>query len=93
MLVAIERLFVSVLYDAVEVIDIEGFAQAAGAIPVGHLPGCAEPPELVEDVRPHRRHAGTAADEHHLRLGLLREELAEGPGDGHVVARLQIEEI
>jgi hypothetical protein len=44
--------------------------------------------ELVEDVGAHRRHAGAAADEHHLVVGVFGEELAEGAGDDDLVARL-----
>jgi hypothetical protein len=47
--------------------------------------------ELVEDVRAHRRHAGTAADEHHLRIRVLGEKLAEGAVDLDLVAGLQVE--
>jgi hypothetical protein len=39
-------------------------------------------------VGAHRRHAGAAADEHHLVVGVFGEELAEGAGDVDLVARL-----
>ena len=40
-------------------------------------------------MRAHRRHAGAAADKHHLSVGLFSKELAERPGNRHLIARLQ----
>ena len=81
------------LGDRVEVFDVEGLAQAARAVPEAHLALRVQPPELVEDVRAHRRHARAAADEDHLVVGLAGEELAVGTGDDDLVARLQAEDV
>jgi hypothetical protein len=74
--------------DGVEVLDVEGLAHGAGAVPEADLAVGLEALELVEDVRAHRGHAGAAADEHHLVLGVTGEELAEGARDGDLVAGL-----
>jgi hypothetical protein len=47
--------------------------------------------EQVEDVRTHRRHAGTAADEDHLVIRIAGEKLAERTVDRNLVARFQVE--
>ena len=75
----------------VELIHIEGLAQRARTVPEADLALGLQALELVEDVRAHGRHAGTAADEHHLVVGLLGEELAERTIHRDLVARLQVE--
>ena len=79
--------------DGVEVLDVKRLAQAAGAVPEGDPAVRPQAPELIEDVRPHGRHAGAAAHKEHLGVGLLREELAERPRDRHPIARLEAEQV
>src|SRR5574344_1569476 len=64
----------------VEIFDIEHLANRTGAIPEADLAGRRQSLELVEDVRAHRRHPG---------LSLLGKELAEWPGDGHLIPRFE----
>ena len=77
--------------ELVVLLDVEGLAQRAGAIPEADLALGLQALELVEDVRAHRRHAGATADEDHLGIGVLGEELAERPVYGDLVARLEVE--
>ena len=49
--------------------------------------------ELVEDVRTHRRHTRTTADEDHFRIGVFGEEFAEGAGNGNFVAGFKVEDV
>ena len=77
----------------VEVFDVERLAQASCAVPERYLAVRGQASELIEDVRAHGRHARAAADEDHLVVGWLREELAEGTRDDDFVARLEIEDV
>src|SRR5690554_6271 len=77
----------------VVLLDVEGLAQGAGAVPEGDLALGLDAQQLIHDVRAHRRHAGTTTDEHHLRVGILGEELTEGTVYGDLVTRLQAEHI
>lgn len=47
----------------------------------------------MEDMRAHRSHAGTAADEHLLVRSILNEKFAVRTRDSHLVARLAREDI
>ena len=71
---------------SVKVIDVEHFIQAARAIPEGYFAVCANAFELIEDVRPHGRHARAATDEDHFGIGFFGKELAVGSRYGHVIA-------
>ena len=42
--------------DLVEVVDVEGLARAARAVPERHLAVGVDAAELIEDVRAHGRH-------------------------------------
>src|SRR3989344_5651810 len=73
--------------------DVEGLAHGARTVPEAHLALGLQTLELIEDVRTHRRHAGTTTDEDHLGIGVLGEELTEGSVDGDLVARLEAEHV
>src|SRR5690606_75947 len=62
----------------VVLLDVEGLAQRACAVPEGDLALGLDAQQLIHDVRAHRCHARTTTDEHHLRVGILGKEFAEG---------------
>ncbi len=78
--------------DGVEILDVEHLSQAAGTVPEGDLAAGVQSPELIENVRAHRCHTRSTADEEHLGVGLASEELAERPGNHHLIARLEVED-
>src|SRR5688572_29305416 len=77
--------------DLVELLSVERLPQTASTVPERHLPLGLYAPELVEDVRPHRSHTGTAAYEDHFIVGVAGEELTERSGDRYLVALLETE--
>ena len=64
----------------------------AGPVPEADGTIRVDSQQLVEDVRPHRRHARAARHKDHLRLALGREEVTVGPGDLQLAPRLYLEE-
>ena len=85
---------VKLLGQLVEVFNKEHLFLGARAIPEGNLAiAVLQTLELVEDMRPHRGHASTTADEHHLFLCLAGKEFAEGARNRDLVAGLEVEDV
>ena len=74
-----------VLFDLLELIGVKQFTEGAPAIPESSFTLGVFCIKQVEDVRPHGCHAGSTADEHHLPLCRLDEELTVRPGNGYLV--------
>ena len=75
-------------FNGVEVFDIERLAHAARAVPEADLAIGVNSAELIENVRAHRGHSGTPADENHLIGGIASVKLTVRTRDHHFVARL-----
>src|SRR5690554_7315344 len=76
----------------VEIFYVEHFAHTTGTVPEADLALGVQALQLVEDVGAHRRHTRTTTDEHHLRIGILGEELTKRSHYGYLVTRLQVED-
>lgn len=72
----VEREVVVLGGQLLELVSVEELLQRAASIPEGGLARCVFDFELVEDVRTHGGHARATADEHHLPVGVLHEELS-----------------
>ncbi len=79
--------------ESFELVLIEHLPEAACAVPVRHLAFRFPAFEQLEDVRPQRRHARSAADVDHLVVRLFDEEVPKGAGHGHFVTGLQAEDV
>ncbi len=77
----------------VVLINVKQFTLIPTTVPEADLSICFDSLQLIKNVGAHWCHTGTTADEDHLCVSFLGEELTVRAKDRYLVARFQLEDI